>query len=139
MSTGRRPMTQAEVPHLEALGRRLCELREAAGLSQARLADSAELSPTHIASLERGTRRTRASTLERLGGVLGADVEELIGLAGPALAPESPHRDRIERRRRRRWAKKRRRRRAAKRATEDAAFGAKLDAWRREAEQLRGR
>lgn len=105
----RRPVEPVEVPHLEALGRRLREARAATGLTQAAIGSAAELSRNHLSSLERGVRRTRASTLERLASALTEDGEaaaglyrELVALAGPALAPESDYADRVERRRRRR-------------------------------------
>lgn len=105
----RRPIEPDEIPHLEALGRRLLELREGAGLSRAALAFVSELSNSHLGSLERATRRTRASTLERIASALTEDGEEgealraeLVSLAGPALAPESEYAERVESRRRRR-------------------------------------
>lgn len=107
-AAARRPIGPAEVPHLEALGRRLSELRRAAGLSRAALARAAELSSPTVGRLEAGTRRTRASTLARLAGALaGPDeapalVAELAALAGPALAPESDFAERVDRRRARR-------------------------------------
>lgn len=119
----RRPIKAAEIPHLEALGARLRELRRGrAGLSQERLAERAELSAGTIGRIEAGTRRTRFSTLERIAAALtDADPSlgeseslavSLAGLAGPALAPESEYAERVERRRKRRWRKRRNRQEA---------------------------
>ncbi|HZL34778.1 MAG TPA: helix-turn-helix transcriptional regulator [Tepidisphaeraceae bacterium] len=47
-------------------GKRIRELREAAGLSQERLADEAGLHRTHISLIERGRRSVRLETIERL-------------------------------------------------------------------------
>lgn len=106
----RRPVESVEVPYLEALGRRIRDARTAAGMTQAAAGLAAELSRNHLSSLERGVRRTRASTLERLASALTEDGEaaaelhrELVVLAGPALAPESAYADRVARRRRRRY------------------------------------
>lgn len=110
-----RPIRPEEIPHLEGLGSRLRGLRRAVGFSQAELARRAELSPWMVRALERGARRTRRSTLERVAQALASapqppapapDVAgELVALAGPALAPESPYRARVERRRARRRRK----------------------------------
>jgi transcriptional regulator with XRE-family HTH domain len=87
----RRPIEAAEIPHLEALGARLAAVRRDRGLAQDTLAEAAELSTSGIRRIEAGTRRTRRSTLDRIAAALGdPDLgDELAGLAGPALAPES--------------------------------------------------
>ncbi len=89
-------------------------------MSQATLAERAELARTTVERIEVGTRRTRRSTLERIARALGSPdaCEELAALAGPALAPESSHPDRIERRRSRRTRREERRREAAELARE---------------------
>jgi transcriptional regulator with XRE-family HTH domain len=110
----RRPITLAEVAYLEAAGARLAEVRRAHGWTQAALARRVRVHVNTIASIERGVRRTRRRTLERIAERLvtpvlnradpavvarwarvdGAQaaselVEELVTLAGPALAPRS--------------------------------------------------
>lgn len=108
----RRPIRTEEAPHLERLGDRLRELRRKAGFRQAELARRAELSPWMLRALERGARRTHRSTLERVAQALASApqppapasdlADDLMALAGQALAPESPYRARVERRRARR-------------------------------------
>jgi transcriptional regulator with XRE-family HTH domain len=105
----RRPIADTEVPFLEALGRRLVELRRAAGFTRWDLAQRSKVSESTVARIERGTRRTRRSTLERIAGALGMPERcgEFAALAGPALAPESVYADRVTRRRERRWRRAR--------------------------------
>jgi hypothetical protein len=65
-----------------------------------------------VSQIELGTRRTRRSTLKRIGrAIVSAHpnastedelTEELAEAAGAALAPESGYRDRVDRRRKRR-------------------------------------
>jgi XRE family transcriptional regulator, fatty acid utilization regulator len=65
------------------LGRRLAELRRAAGMSQQALATAAGLSVSLVAQLERGARPDpKLSTLLALAGALGVTVNDL--LAPPA-------------------------------------------------------
>ena len=54
---------------LEALGRRICEARERAGLSQQRLADATRLSVRQIIRLEQGQARPLRSTMARIADV----------------------------------------------------------------------
>ena len=106
-----------EVEFLEGLGRRLATLRRQAGLTQRALGFRAALSESQIYRIESGARRTRRSTLERVAEALANTCpalgpaselgQTLAAAAGPALAPESPFRDRVARRRKRRWEKKR--------------------------------
>lgn len=114
----RRPLEEPELPHLRELGSALRHLREHVGLSRAALADATGMHPRSISRIEAGERRTRRSTLTRLltalinhEGSLG-DIdyllEGLIRRAGPALAEESPHHERIEARRARRENRKER-------------------------------
>jgi transcriptional regulator with XRE-family HTH domain len=93
----RHPIQLHEIAHLEALGNRLATVRHDRGFTQAGLAQKAELSTSAIGRIESGTRRTRRSTLERIAIALGSPnlADELARLAGPALAPESPHAERI--------------------------------------------
>jgi transcriptional regulator with XRE-family HTH domain len=142
----RRPITSAELPALAAMGARVRELRAAAGLSLRGLAEAAGLSRRGLSMLERGVRRTRRSTIDRLAGVLaeplgrlpGEVAAELAALAGDALAPESEHAERVARRAERRQARRRRHREAT--AAEQARVQAEVDRLdrrleRREAQQ----
>jgi hypothetical protein len=112
----RRPITDDEVPGLEALGDELRRLRwTVARLHRPVLAIRAQISVRQIEQIERAIRRTRRSTLERIVAALvkvepdlgepAALVARLTELAGIGLAPESEYRERVERRRRRRWRK----------------------------------
>lgn len=116
----RSPLTDAEVPHAEALGAAVLAFRKRLGIARQAAADAALLSPWGLWAIERGVRRTRASTLARIaeGLVRSADPDDAesldaatlaagwVALAGPALAAESPFRERIERRARRRQRRK---------------------------------
>lgn len=106
----RQPITDDEVPHLELLGTTLRTLRVEARLTQQQLADAAELSRTQVRRIEHGTRRTRRSTLGRIADALADDLDDdadrlaqqLEAAAGPALADESDHAERVAERRDRR-------------------------------------
>jgi transcriptional regulator with XRE-family HTH domain len=95
----RRPIEAAEITHLEALGACLAAVRRDRGVTQAVLAEAAELSTSGIRRIEAGTRRTRRSTLDGIAAALDEPelADELARLAGPALAPESPYAERIAR------------------------------------------
>jgi transcriptional regulator with XRE-family HTH domain len=111
----RRPIEDNEVPYLEAMGHRLRQLRQAAGMTLEGLARASSSNVRTIQRVEIGVRRTRRSTLSRWLEILTTrapvigDVDDLLdelcALAGPGLAPESEYRDRIERRRKRRIRK----------------------------------
>jgi hypothetical protein len=104
--------TPKERLRLVALGTRLRELRDQAGVGRDIVAVWSGIRPGTLYRIEAGAYRTRASTLRRLVRVLveadpsigDADqlTADLIGLAGPALAAESPYLASIERRRDRR-------------------------------------
>jgi transcriptional regulator with XRE-family HTH domain len=108
----RRPIEDAEIPYLEALAGRLAALRTAAGLSRNRLASAAEVRVETVLRIEAGVRRTRRSTLGRIGAALAAAnparggpdhmTNHLVAIAGPALAAECPYAERNARRRARR-------------------------------------
>ena len=60
-------------------GRRLRQLRKAAGLSQPRLAITAGLSVSAVTDIEQGvTTNPKLSTLEALAQTLGVDVADLL-------------------------------------------------------------
>lgn len=105
----RRPITDAEVPYLGRLGSTIRGLRDEAGTSRPDVARRAEISVSTLERIEAGFRRTRRSTLERLVRALDKPeaLADLIDCAGPALAPESRYRDRVDRRRRRRHSRRR--------------------------------
>jgi transcriptional regulator with XRE-family HTH domain len=109
------PLTADEREHLERLGVELRALRRDRGLTQVELARRSMMHPTSISRHERGQRRVRRTTLQRIAGALvDADlVEELVdgwvGLAGPGLAPESDYAERVTRRRERRHRQQMRR------------------------------
>lgn len=116
----RRPITPDEAPQLQALGDEIRRLRwRVAHVSRSKLAIRSEVSIRQLEQIEQAIRRTRRSTLGRIAGALvelepdigSADqlVEHLAALAGPALAPESAYRERVEKRRRARWARLHRR------------------------------
>lgn len=83
------PIRDEEIPFLEALGAELRRLREGQGLSRPMLGRWVGMSPDYLRWIEAGCRRPRRSTLARLAHVLGADLEELVKLAGPCVAAES--------------------------------------------------
>jgi transcriptional regulator with XRE-family HTH domain len=65
-------------PELVALGRRLSELRERAGLTQESLADAAGLHWTYVGQVERGERNLSYKSLLKLARGLGLDPAELV-------------------------------------------------------------
>lgn len=114
MTFERRPIEPHEVPHMQRLGHALRTLREATGLSRHKLAWLAQVSDPQYSDIEAARKRTRRATLERIVGALAdvdedldadAVLEDLVELAGPALAPPSQYQDRIDRRRERRTRK----------------------------------
>ena len=114
----RRPTEAWERPELKALGTAVRHLRLAAGLTRPQLANAAGVSATQVYRIERGTRRTRRSTLLRFSLAFCAAapklgdaerlVDDLVALAGNTLAPESLY-ERTEQRRVRRVLKAERR------------------------------
>lgn len=59
-----------------AFGRRLRELRDAAGLTQAQLGEQAGMLPHALARLERGEREPGWGTVLKLAEALGVSTEE---------------------------------------------------------------
>jgi len=59
------------------LGYSIRILREARGLTSARLATEAQISPTYLSLIEAGERVPPPATLEQLAGVLNVDVAVL--------------------------------------------------------------
>lgn len=109
MSTLRRPVEPHELEPLRALGQRLRALRLQAGISPGQLGRAGPVGSRQVERIEQGTRRTRRSTLDALVAVLLLArpdlgdreqlVADLVALAGPALAPESPYADKTAGRR----------------------------------------
>lgn len=62
----------------QRFGKRLRQLRLAAGLSQEALADEAGLDRTYVSSCERGHRNISLENLCRLAVALGVKTEELL-------------------------------------------------------------
>jgi transcriptional regulator with XRE-family HTH domain len=108
-----RPLAAEEIPHLVAMGEALRETRRRAGLTQQQVATLATVTGGHLSVIERGKARTRRSTLERLVAAMVPEVEvaglveDLVGLVGPGLAPESDYVERLKRRRARRARRER--------------------------------
>lgn len=59
-------------------GKRLREVREAAGISQEKLAELASLHRTYVSSVERGKRNISIENIERLSVALGVSMRELM-------------------------------------------------------------
>lgn len=74
----------------ERVGQHLRRLRAARGLSQARLAEHAGLTPELVSRIERGAKEPRLSTLERLAVALDVDPSVLFALDSSARL--TPHR-----------------------------------------------
>jgi transcriptional regulator with XRE-family HTH domain len=73
-----------ETELLEALARALPEWRRINGLSQDALAESADVSPVTVMSIENEHHMPRPSTLRRIAQALGIEVKDLY------KAPTSP-------------------------------------------------
>ncbi len=60
-------MTKKKDPLAALLGRRVRDLRKAAGMSQAELAERAHLNVKYVGEVENGHRDVRLTTLSRIG------------------------------------------------------------------------
>lgn len=97
----RRPLEAHELEPMRRLGRRVSELRMQTGLSHRVIAAGAVLTSRQLERIESAGRRTRRSTLDRIleAMLVGCPdlgdrevlLAELVALAGPALAGESPY------------------------------------------------
>lgn len=65
-------MHSQDRPHA-AMGRKIREARQAAGLSQEKLADTAGTSRRHVMRLERGDHRPTQAMVKRLASATGKD------------------------------------------------------------------
>lgn len=81
---------------LIALGNRVRQARENAGLSQAGLAEAAALTRSYVASIERGEANPSALVLRALGAALGMEAAALLppNAAHPAKRARRPGRPR---------------------------------------------
>ncbi|HWE54349.1 MAG TPA: helix-turn-helix transcriptional regulator [Acidimicrobiales bacterium] len=103
-SHGLRPITDDEIPLLEAVGGELRRLREGAGLSRPQLAAASGRSKWTVYGIEHAEQRTRLTTLRALAlGITAGDEAaaeaiaiSLADLAGPTLAPSNRFSDRRE-------------------------------------------
>lgn len=71
-------MTRMSDPQLAALARAISRLREEADLSQASLAEKADLTPTSIGEVESGRHEPTYGTMRRLAGGLGVSLPDLV-------------------------------------------------------------
>lgn len=81
MAAKKHPIRHAEVVHLFAA--RLRERRLAAGLTQADLAEAAEVTPTYITRLEAAGAAPGIDTVTRLADALGTTLHDLVPIAAP--------------------------------------------------------
>ena len=75
------------------LGVRISQLRMKAGMTQAKLAEKADLSIDSISRIERGNRALSLESLEKIAEALGIDAAELLNFKGKefkALAEGPP-------------------------------------------------
>ncbi|HEX4334333.1 MAG TPA: helix-turn-helix transcriptional regulator [Polyangiaceae bacterium] len=72
------PRREEADPRALAIGQRIRQLREDAGLNKEQLAFEADFSKGHLSSLERGLVMPTVGSLERLADVLGVLVIDLI-------------------------------------------------------------
>src|SRR5438034_7208777 len=71
----------------ETLGRRIAELRKAAGLSQSKLAHLLGAATHTISQIERGKSAPPVSRLAAFAAVLGVEVRDLFTFDAPPSAP----------------------------------------------------
>jgi len=75
------------------LGKRISQLRIKAGMTQAKLAEGADLSVDSISRIERGDRAPSLESLEKIAEALGTEPAELLNFKGrefKALAEGPP-------------------------------------------------
>ena len=83
------------VSDMHRVGNRLFEIRKKTGLTQAEVAEKAELSDRTYADIERGTTNMRTETLLRICGVLHITPDDLFVEA--EAAPDSQQDDILKR------------------------------------------
>jgi transcriptional regulator with XRE-family HTH domain len=90
MTSARGP-SQTERAH--SLGSRVRQLRRQAKLTQREVAERIPMSAANLSRVENGDQGPPSDeTIERLARALNADADELLALAGRAIAPASPDR-----------------------------------------------
>ena len=71
------------------IGQRIQLLRDAAGLTQAQLADRAGVNPEHISRIERAEKGPSIELLDRIAGALGLPIRDLFNFDEvPTLDPK---------------------------------------------------
>jgi transcriptional regulator with XRE-family HTH domain len=75
-----------------AIGKRLQQIRVAAGISQPALAEAAGIPVGTLRNLEQGRRIPRLDTAAKLASALGVTVDALLSDNGPAAAQRPPRR-----------------------------------------------
>ena len=73
----------------ERLGRNVKKLRTAGAMTQARLAEVADLTSDEVSRIERGAREPRFETIGRLAEALGVDAEVLFAKSPDDTSPVS--------------------------------------------------
>jgi len=68
---------QSETAVLQAIGKRIRELRLAKGWSQEEFAEKAYLDRSYVAGIERGLRNPSVRSLIKVAGALKTDVRDL--------------------------------------------------------------
>jgi transcriptional regulator with XRE-family HTH domain len=68
------------------LGKRIRKLRRKAGLTHAKLAEKAELSPKHLGEFERGRGNPSLSSIENLARALNMSLSEMFDYQGERLS-----------------------------------------------------
>jgi len=74
----------------ETFGQRLKRLREAKGLSQAKLAVAAGVSPGSLRNAEYDRREPLIGLAAKIAAALGVTLDELVGRASPPAVNEGP-------------------------------------------------
>jgi len=59
------------------VGKRVKEIREQMGMTQESLAFKAEIHPSFLSHIERGTKKASLETIEKLAGALGVPTQNL--------------------------------------------------------------
>lgn len=72
----------------KTIGRRVRAAREAAGLTQADVGDSLNLSPDAVSKIELGQSNLTLANLEKLPGILGRPIAYFLGIEVPKLSDE---------------------------------------------------
>lgn len=67
-------------------GKRLKDLREAAEMTQAKLAELANMDPSAVAHLEAGRRKPSFHNIRRLAKALNISTDDLLNQEGPVMA-----------------------------------------------------